>query len=43
MAEPDPVGFLNRVKGVSSSDMAKVAGGNAERLLGLPEKANSGG
>jgi aminocarboxymuconate-semialdehyde decarboxylase len=35
MAEPDPVGFLNRVKGVSSSDMAKVAGGNAERLLGI--------
>ena len=35
MAEPDPVGFLSRVKGVSKKDMALVAGGNAERLLGL--------
>jgi aminocarboxymuconate-semialdehyde decarboxylase len=35
MAEPDPVGFLSRVKGVSKGDMALVAGGNAERLLGL--------
>jgi aminocarboxymuconate-semialdehyde decarboxylase len=39
MAEPDPVGFLGRVKGVSEKDMALVAGGNAERLLGLPAKA----
>jgi aminocarboxymuconate-semialdehyde decarboxylase len=39
MAEPDPVGFLGRVKGVSDKDMALVAGGNAERLLGLPAKA----
>jgi len=36
MAEPDPVGFLGRVEGVSEQDMALVAGGNAERLLGLP-------
>lgn len=35
MAEPDPVGFLNRVKGVTTKDMALVAGGNAERLLGI--------
>ena len=35
MAEPDPVGFLGRVKGVSHDDMALVAGGNAERLLGF--------
>ena len=35
MAEPDPVGFLNRVKGVSGTDMALVAGGNAQRLLGI--------
>jgi aminocarboxymuconate-semialdehyde decarboxylase len=35
MAEPDPVGFLRRVKGVTTADMAKVAGGNAERLLGI--------
>ena len=38
MAEPDPVGFLGRVKGVSEKDMALVAGGNAERLLGLPAR-----
>jgi aminocarboxymuconate-semialdehyde decarboxylase len=48
MAEPDPVGFLGRVKGISDKDisdkdMALVAGGNAERLLGLTAKANSGG
>jgi aminocarboxymuconate-semialdehyde decarboxylase len=36
MAEPDPVGFLRRVKGVSKESMALVAGGNAARLLGLP-------
>lgn len=35
MAEPDPVGLLKRVKGVSRSDMARVASGNAERLLGI--------
>ena len=36
MAEPDPVGLLGRIKGVSKKDMALVAGGNAARLLGLP-------
>jgi aminocarboxymuconate-semialdehyde decarboxylase len=41
MAEPDPVGFLGRVTGVSEKDMALVAGGNAERLLGLPAKVHS--
>ena len=41
MAEPDPVGFLGRVKGVSKADMALVAGGNAARLLGLPARAKS--
>jgi len=41
MAEPDPVGFLGRVEGVSQKDMALVAGGNAERLLGLPAKAKA--
>jgi aminocarboxymuconate-semialdehyde decarboxylase len=35
MAEPDPVGFLGGVKGVSTDDKAKVAGGNAARLLGI--------
>jgi aminocarboxymuconate-semialdehyde decarboxylase len=39
MAEPDPVGLLGRIKGVSKEDMALVAGGNAARLLGLPAKA----
>lgn len=33
--EPDPVGLLGRVKGVSKKDMALVAGGNAVRLLGF--------
>jgi aminocarboxymuconate-semialdehyde decarboxylase len=41
MAEPDPIGFLSRVKGVSDKDMALVAGGNAERLLGLSTKAST--
>jgi len=41
MAEPDPVGFLGRVKGVSKAEMALVAGGNAARLLGLPANARS--
>jgi aminocarboxymuconate-semialdehyde decarboxylase len=41
MAEPDPVGYLSRVKGVSEKDMPLVAGGNAERLLGLSAKAKS--
>ena len=37
MAEPDPVGFLRRIKGVSKENMALVAGGNAAKLLlGLP-------
>jgi aminocarboxymuconate-semialdehyde decarboxylase len=43
MAEPDPVGFLGRVKGISDKDVALVAGGNAERLPGLTARANSGG
>ena len=40
MAEPDPVGLLGRIKGVSKEDMALVAGGNAARLLGLPADAD---
>ena len=35
MAEPDPVGFLGRVKGVSKENMALVAGGNAAQAAGL--------
>jgi aminocarboxymuconate-semialdehyde decarboxylase len=41
MAEPDPVGFLRSVKGVSAKDMALVAGGNVERLLGLQARTKS--
>jgi aminocarboxymuconate-semialdehyde decarboxylase len=41
MAEPDPVGFLAKVKGVSREEMALVAGGNAERLLGIKASANA--
>jgi aminocarboxymuconate-semialdehyde decarboxylase len=41
MAEPDPVGFLGRVKGVSREEMALVAGGNAERLLGIKASASA--
>jgi aminocarboxymuconate-semialdehyde decarboxylase len=41
MAEPDPVGFLGRVKGVSQEEMALVAGGNAEHLLGLKAAASA--
>lgn len=42
-AEPDPVGFLGRIKGISDKDVAPVADGNAERSLGLLEQAKSGG
>jgi aminocarboxymuconate-semialdehyde decarboxylase len=41
MAGPDPVGFLGKVKGVSREEMALVAGGNAERLLGLKAPAQA--
>jgi len=41
MAEPDPVGLLGSIKGVSKVDMALVAGGNAARLLGLPADPGS--
>jgi aminocarboxymuconate-semialdehyde decarboxylase len=41
MAESDPLGFLGRVKGVSREEMALVAGGNAERLLGLKAAAKA--
>jgi len=38
MAEPDPVGLFERLDGISDAELAQVAGGNAERLLGI--KAN---
>lgn len=39
MAEPDPVGFLESATSISDADMAKVAGGNAERLLAMKARA----
>jgi aminocarboxymuconate-semialdehyde decarboxylase len=38
MAEPDPVGLFERLDGISDADLAQVAGGNAERLLGMKAK-----
>lgn len=38
MAEEDPVGFVESVRGLSEADRALVLGGNAARLLGLPAK-----
>jgi aminocarboxymuconate-semialdehyde decarboxylase len=35
MAEPDPVGHVNSVKGLSDDDKALVMGGNAAALLGI--------
>ena len=41
MAEPDPVGHVDSVIGLSEDDKAKVWGGNAARLLGLAEKVQA--
>lgn len=38
VGEKDPVGWL-REAGVSGRDLAMIAGGNAARILGLPERA----
>ncbi|MEK9661666.1 MAG: amidohydrolase family protein [Alphaproteobacteria bacterium] len=38
MAEPDPVGHVDSVKGLSKKDKALIWGGNAARLLGLDPK-----
>ncbi|HLF61544.1 MAG TPA: amidohydrolase family protein [Acidimicrobiia bacterium] len=35
MGEPDPMGLINRVSGLSEDDVERIAGGNAARLLGL--------
>ena len=35
MAEPDPVGHIDSVKGLSEEDKALVWGGKAARLLNL--------
>lgn len=41
MAEPDPVGFVDSVAGLSEEDKALVRGGNAARLLGLGARVAS--
>ena len=38
MAETDPVGHVNSVKGLSEADRARVLGGNAAELLGIVER-----
>ncbi len=38
MAEPDPVGHIDSVEGLSTADKALVWGGNAQRLLGITVK-----
>ena len=35
VGDEDPVGYVNRAKGVSSADKAAILGGNAAKLLGL--------
>ncbi len=39
MAEPDPVGHVNSVKGLSDDDKALVMGGNAAKLLNIDASA----
>lgn len=41
MGEPDPVGLVDRVPGLGDADREKIVGGNAARLLGLPEPARA--
>jgi len=41
MAEPDPVGHVNSVKGLSDDDKALVMGGNAAKLLNIDASAFS--
>jgi len=33
MGEDDPVGLINRVKGLNKQDCSEICGGNAESLL----------
>jgi aminocarboxymuconate-semialdehyde decarboxylase len=35
MAQPDPVGHVNSVKGLSEADKARIMGTNAAELLGI--------
>ncbi|MDH5748155.1 MAG: amidohydrolase [Rhodospirillales bacterium] len=41
MAETDPVGHVNTVKGLSEGDKALVVGGNAAKLLGIEAMAKA--
>jgi len=41
VGERDPVGWLRDDCGLSGADLAKVAGGNAARILGMPAKARA--
>ena len=41
VGEKDPVGWLRDDCGLSGADLAKVAGGNAARILGMPAKARA--
>lgn len=38
MGETDPIGLIERVDGLSDDDAAKIAGGNAARLLKLEDR-----
>jgi aminocarboxymuconate-semialdehyde decarboxylase len=41
VGETDPVGWLQDSCGLKGADLARVAGGNAARILGLPEVARA--
>jgi aminocarboxymuconate-semialdehyde decarboxylase len=41
VGETDPVGWLRDSCGLRGADLARVAGGNAARILGLPETARA--
>ena len=38
MGVEDPVGFIEKVRGLSSQNKGKIMGGNAARLLGIVGK-----
>ncbi len=43
MGVEDPVGFINRVAGLSSNEKNKIMGGNAARLLGISTSGTTRG